>query len=81
MATKTFNSRIVFKHDTEANWNKPALENFIPLAGEVIVYDADNNYTRPRIKIGDGSTTLWELSFSFEGFTLEELQNLCGAGL
>jgi hypothetical protein len=31
------------KHDIEANWLKA--ENFIPLDGEIIVYDADENYS------------------------------------
>ena len=37
MANKTFQGRIVQKHDTKANWEKAT--NFIPLKGEIIVYD------------------------------------------
>lgn len=64
---KEFWTRVAQKHDTEAKW---ALvhETFIPLAGEIIVYDTDvdreiviNEETivipacnYPRIKIGDG---------------------------
>ena len=45
MANKTFQGRIVQKHDTEANWKKAI--NFVPLKGEIIVYDDLN-----KIKIG-----------------------------
>jgi hypothetical protein len=31
------------KHDIEANWIKAI--NFIPLEGEIIIYDADENYS------------------------------------
>lgn len=45
-------SRIQLKHDTEANWIKAT--NFIPLAGEIIIYDKDDNHDQVRIKVGDG---------------------------
>lgn len=54
-------SRIVHKHDTETNWNKAI--NFIPLIGEIIVYDTDENYNYERFKIGDGKTTVINLPF------------------
>lgn len=57
MANKTFQGRIVQKHDTEANWKKAT--NFIPLKGEIIIYDDLN-----KIKIGDGSTKINDLKFS-----------------
>lgn len=57
MATKTFQGRVVMKHDTQANWNKAT--NFVPLAGEIIVYD-----DLRRIKIGDGKTKVKDLQFS-----------------
>ena len=56
MANKTFQGRIVQKHDTEANWGKAT--NFIPLKGEIIVYDDLN-----KIKIGDGVTKVGALTF------------------
>ena len=56
MANKTFQGRIVQKHDTEANWGKAT--NFIPLKGEIIVYDDLN-----KIKIGDGVTKVGDLTF------------------
>lgn len=60
MANKTFQGRIVQKHDTEANWKKAI--NFIPLKGEIIIYDKDE-YGFTRIKIGDGATKINDLPF------------------
>lgn len=57
MANKTFQGRIVQKHDTKANWDKAI--NFIPLKGEIIIYDDLN-----KIKIGDGTTKINDLKFS-----------------
>jgi hypothetical protein len=55
--TNQIYGRFQQKHDTEANWLKAT--NFAPLAGELIIYDADydeeknpNGYKYPRIKIG-----------------------------
>ena len=39
---KNINSRIQQKHDIEANWLKAI--NFVPKAGEIIVYDIDEHY-------------------------------------
>ena len=57
MANKTYQSRIVQKHDSSANWAKAT--NFIPLKGEIIIYDDLN-----KIKIGDGTTKVNDLSFA-----------------
>ena len=56
MDHKTFQGRIVQKHDTKANWEKAT--NFIPLKGEIILYDDLNE-----IKIGDGTTKINDLDF------------------
>lgn len=56
MANKTFQGRIIQKHDTKANWDKAT--NFIPLKGEIIIYDDLN-----KIKIGDGTTKVGSLAF------------------
>ena len=61
MATKSLKTRIQNKHDTEANWAKAT--TFRPLAGELIIYDADSNNAKPRFKIGDGSRTINNLPF------------------
>lgn len=63
MATeKTLKTRVVLKHDTEANWNKAT--TFVPKKGEVIIYDPDSNYSYSRQKIGDGTKTIVNLPFS-----------------
>ena len=75
MATKTFNSRIVHKHDTESNWTKAT--NFIPKQGEIIVYDIDSNYNYERIKIGDGVSYVNDLTFVNDFITDDEIDNIC----
>lgn len=57
MANKTYQGRIVQKHDSSANWAKAT--NFIPLKGEIIIYNDLN-----KIKIGDGTTKVNDLDFS-----------------
>ena len=52
MAEKTQKTRIQHKHEPEANWLQAT--NFIPLAGELIIYDVDETHSKPRFKIGDG---------------------------
>lgn len=59
---KNINSRIQQKHDIEANWLKA--ENFVPKAGEIIVYDTDENHNYSRFKIGDGVNNVNLLSFT-----------------
>ena len=55
-------TRIKNKHDTEAHWNSAT--NFIPLDGEIIVYDVDSSHPYPRYKVGDGNTVVTNLPFS-----------------
>ena len=50
MAKKPMKAQSIQKHDIEANWNKA--ENFYPLAGQIIVYDPDENNPAPRFKVG-----------------------------
>jgi hypothetical protein len=69
-------TRIQQKHDIEVNWLKAT--TFIPMKGEVIIYDSevDNDgnilglpesrtlpYTYARLKIGDGITNVNNLPF------------------
>lgn len=61
MTEKNIKSRIQNKHDIEANWNKAV--NFIPMQGEIIIYDIDSNYDFERAKIGDGVTSVVNLPF------------------
>lgn len=83
MATqKTIKTRVINKHDIEANWLKAV--NFIPWQGELIIYDkeidANGNtlelpegrqapYTYERFKIGDGITNVNELPFATNPIT------------
>ena len=62
MANANVKTRIKHKHDTAANW--ALATNFIPLPGELIIYDADSTNTVPRFKVGDGTTTVVNLPFS-----------------
>ena len=72
----TVNARIKVKHDTTANWNNAV--GFIPMNGEIIVYDDyevktyiveeyGEKVTRtvniPNIKIGTGNAYVQDLAF------------------
>ena len=73
---KQINTRIAHKHDLEVNWlNNP---DFVPLLGELIIYDSevDSNgntlalpsnrtvpYTYTRLKVGDGQTLVNDLPY------------------
>ena len=73
---KNMNARIQHKHDIEANWNKAL--NFIPKAGEIIIYDIDENYNYSRFKIGDGVRTINNIEFSktdLTGYATESYVN------
>ena len=61
-SNKEFKTRIQHKIDTPENWAKAT--NFIPLDGEIIIYDysADEGLQN-KIKIGDGSSYLADLPF------------------
>lgn len=72
MAEKTFNSRIIHKHDVAENWQKAT--NFTPKQGEIIVYDRDENYNYERFKIGDGVTLVNELPFVDESFIVSSVR-------
>ena len=65
MSSKKIKTRIVHKHATEADWMKAV--NFVPLQGEVIIYDIDNNYSYERVKIGDGIQNVNDLPFAEKG--------------
>lgn len=66
MSQKEIKTRIRHKHDLEVNWQKAV--NFVPLAGELVIYDKEidssGNVTKPeRIKIGDGVNNINDLAF------------------
>ena len=70
--SKEFKTRIIHKHDVQSNWLQ-AENKFVPLAGELIVYDADGTYTQPRYKIGNGTDLLGNLPFIDAASVIEEL--------
>lgn len=67
------NVRHIQKHDTEENWLKA--KNFIPLAGEIILYDPDNTHDYTRQKIGDGIHNVNDLKFITNVSNWEDLEN------
>lgn len=77
MASKEFKSRIVHKHDTEANFLKAT--NFVPQQGEIIIYDIDATHTQERMKIGDGKTNVNALPFVASDALESELNGLSDA--
>lgn len=58
MSVTTVKGRISNKHGTEADWTAAgtAANPFIPLSGELIIYDPDVNFAYCRFKFGDGVT-------------------------
>ena len=69
MTEKRIYGRSIQKHDVQANWEKAT--NFTPMAGEIIVYDIDENYNYERFKIGDGVTLVNELPFVDEHIVID----------
>lgn len=69
--------RIQIKHDFEENWKKAV--NFVPLAGEFIIYDGiieDGEYIQPpRFKLGDGVTKVNDLPFIDFGAQKNQVKN------
>lgn len=61
MSEKKIYGRSVQKHDIQSNWEKAT--NFIPMVGEIIIYDKDENYSYERLKIGDGIQNVNNLPF------------------
>ena len=56
-------ARISLLHNTAKGWSKL---NFVPTAGELIIYDPDDDFDYARIKIGDGIHNVSELNFFAE---------------
>lgn len=54
-------TRIQHKHDIEANWLLAT--NFVPLAGELIIYDIDAEHSFERFKVGNGVDNVNTLPF------------------
>lgn len=73
MSEKVLKARIQQKHDTPQAWRE---STFVPKEAEMVIYDANAEYTIPRIKFGDNSNKVDDLPFFFEGFTEKELITL-----
>lgn len=65
--------RIKQKHDTEVNWLKAT--TFVPLDGELIIYDVDDTHSTPRFKMGDGIQVVGDLPFLADGINSQYLRN------
>lgn len=75
VATLTMQQR----HDTEAKWEN---SNYIPLKGEIIVYDVDGTNLYERFKIGDGENKVTDLPFLTSSYaTTPELFGAVGDGI
>ena len=78
MTEKRLNTRVINKHDVEANWVQAT--EFTPMQGEIIIYDVDADHNYERMKIGDGETHVSALPFvSMDVITEEEIDEICGA--
>ena len=65
MSEKTYTQvRMKCKHDIKANWALAV--NFSPMAGEIIIYDPDEENPVARMKVGDGTTNVNDLPFLTE---------------
>lgn len=69
---RIFNVRIKLRNDSHANWKKQP--NFVPMDGEIIIYDTDDEHKFQMIKIGDGITKLSQLPFINDFYTKEEIR-------
>ena len=58
------NVHIITAHDIEENWKVKS--SAVPLRGEQIIYDPDENHPYARYKVGDGSTPLKDLPFTID---------------
>lgn len=65
-------ARVSNLHKQEAAWRQ--FSNWVPNAGEIVVYDPDERYTYSRLKIGDGVHTLQELEFLIDKAALALIQ-------
>lgn len=92
---KRLNARLIQKHDVEANWITASNNGFVPLKGEIIIYDKeDANSPLPegrteridyvRLKIGDGETLVGNLDFlvpDITTITTAEIDEICAASI
>ena len=74
ISVPTKKARILLKNDSTENWNKAT--NFIPLLGEVIIYNDAGEDGEARIKMGDGTTLVADLPFIDEYITAAEIDEI-----
>lgn len=77
MNEKQIRARVQHKHKTEAQWlldvytdaSMSSLRDnpFIPLAGELIIFEKDDTHENERFKFGDGETNVMDLLFASAG--------------
>lgn len=80
MAESNLKTRIVHKHDIEANWLLAT--NFTPKQGEIIIYDKDEVYNYERVKVGDGETLVSALPFIDDNLiSVSDIDEICGTSL
>lgn len=60
MAEKILTARVSHKSNIEDQWES---SSFIPLKGEMIIYEPDTETSYPRLKIGDGTSLAKDLPF------------------
>lgn len=82
MSNNTLKARIQHLHRTEEEWVIFEQENpdFIFRAGELIIYDVDQNHNTPRFKFGDGETKLSLLPFASTEVNVDTAQITFDAG-
>ena len=74
MSVKQLRARIQHKHKTEAEWYLDVYvsagstelreDPFIPLDGELIIFEKDDTHNSDRFKFGDGEHHVMELPFA-----------------
>ena len=67
-------ARISQLHMTATDWHK--YSQWVPEAGELIVYDPDTEHPYARIKVGDGKRKLNELDFFIDSAIAEILKQV-----
>ena len=60
---KTIQTRVQHKHDIESNWKKAI--NFVPLQGEIVVYDIDENYNDGKVYVNAKDVGEYTLNLDF----------------
>lgn len=65
-------ARVSHLHKTAADWEKH--NNWVPEAGEFVIYDPDSTIKYARIKVGDGKRKLSDLDFFIDSTALNLMQ-------